>query len=154
MLIDDLTLFKPIGRGAFAEVYLSVKNNSKVKLATKRINKRLSNPKYEKYLINVIRILKELDHPNLIKLFEVKETANYLYLVTEYCNGGDLEYQFDEYLEKYDNPFKEEVVQHLMKQIVLGLQYLHKKKVILLNLKLGNYFYILILKKKGKIKIR
>lgn len=35
-------------------------------------------------------ILRELDHPNIVKLFEIYDWKNYYYLITEYCDGGDL----------------------------------------------------------------
>ena len=137
MLIDDLTLILPLGKGAFGEVYLTSKQGSKEKFATKRIAKKYmdNNPKVKKYLDNVIQILKEIDHPNLIKLYEVKETSDYLYLVREFCNGGDLSDQLEDYLKKYNHPFTEDIVQNLMKQIISGIQYLHEKIIIHCNLK-------------------
>lgn len=44
-----------------------------------------------------IDILKNLDHPNILRLYEVFEDKKYIYLVTEYCMGGEL---FDEILKR------------------------------------------------------
>ena len=124
MLVDDLTLSKCLGKGAFGEVYLTSKQGSKLKYATKKIDKKFaSNPRAKKYLDNEINILKEIDHPNIIKLCEVKETTQFYYLVMEFCNGGGLSSCLEEYKKKNRKPFPEEVVQYLMKQIVSGINY-------------------------------
>ena len=139
MLIDDLTLIKALGKGAFGEVYLTTKQGSKQKFATKKIDKKFAaNPKARKYLENEIAILKDISHENIVKLYEVKETSQYYYLVTEYCNGGDLSDCLDTYQEKYNKAFTEEIVQYLMKQIVSAIRYLHEKTILHRDLKLDN----------------
>ena len=139
MLVDDLTLIKTIGKGAFGEVYLTSKQGSKEKYATKKIDKKYAaNPKAKKYLDNEIEILKEVDHPNIIKLYKVHETTQFYYLVTEYCNGGSLSDCLEDYKKKYKRPFPEETVQYLMRQIVSALYYLHKKNILHRDIKLDN----------------
>ena len=82
MLVDDLTLIKALGKGAFGEVYLTSKQGSQQKFATKKIDKKYAaNPKAKKYLDNEILILKNIDHPNIVKLYDVKETSHFFYLV-------------------------------------------------------------------------
>ena len=139
MLVEDLTLKKCLGKGAFGEVYLTSKQGSLDKYATKKIDKKFtSNPRAKKYLDNEINILKEIDHPNIIKLFDVKETTQFYYLVMEFCNGGGLSDCLEDYKNKYKKPFPEEMVQHLMKQIVSGINYLHKKNILHRDIKLDN----------------
>ena len=129
MLIDDLTLIKPLGKGAFGEVYLTSKQGSQERFATKKIDKKFtSNPKAKKYLDNEIAILKDINHPNIVKLYDVKETSQFYYLITEYCNGSSLTDCLDWYQEEKNCAFPEEVVQYLMRQIVSALKYLHEKK--------------------------
>ncbi len=139
MLVDDLTLIKPLGKGAFGEVYLTSKQGSKEKFATKKIDKKFTlNPKAKKYLDNEIGILKDIKHPNIVKLYDVKETSQFYYLVTEYCNGGGLSDCLEQYQEKHNKAFPEEIVQYLMKQIVSALRYLHNKTILHRDIKLDN----------------
>jgi len=139
MLIEDLTLIKCLGKGAFGEVYLTSRQGGKQKYATKKIDKKfVSRPKAKKYLDNEILILKEVDHPNIIKLYEVKETTQYFYLIMELCNGGSLSDRLEEHIKKYKRPFSEETVQYLMKQIMSAINYLHLKNILHRDIKLDN----------------
>ena len=131
MLVDDLTLIKPLGKGIFGEVFLSSKQGTTEKFASNQINKKyLANPKGKKYIDNKIMILKDISHENIVKLYDVKETFQCFYLVTEYCNGGSLSDCLEEYQEVHNAPFPEELVQYLMKQIVSALRYLHAKRIL------------------------
>ena len=139
MLVDDLTLLKCLGKGAFGEVYLTSKQGTKQKFATKKIDRKFTqNPRAKKYLDNEISILKEIEHPNIIKLIEVHETTQYIYLVMELCNGGGLSDCLEDHIKKNKGPFPEEVVQYLMRQIVSGLNYLHKRNILHRDIKLDN----------------
>ena len=139
MLIEDLTLIKCLGKGAFGEVYLTSRQGGKQKYATKKIDKKfVSRPKAKKYLDNEILILKEVDHPNIIKLYEVKETTQFFYLIMELCNGGSLTDRLEEHIKKYKRPFSEETVQYLMKQIISAINYLHLKNILHRDIKLDN----------------
>ncbi len=139
MLVDNLTLIKPLGKGAFGEVFLTSKYGTSQKFATKQIDKKYaSNPKAKKYLDNEIMILKDIDHENIVKLYDVKETSQYFFLVTEYCNGGGLSDCLEKYQEEHNSPFPEELVQYLMKQIVSALRYLHNKRILHRDIKLDN----------------
>ena len=139
MIVDDLSLSKTLGKGAFGEVYLGTKQGTQKQFAIKKIDKKFtSNPKAKKYLDNEISILRDISHPNIVKLYDVKETSSFYYLVTEYCNGGSLSDCLETYIEKYNKPFPEEVVQFLMRQIVSALSYLHKKTILHRDIKLDN----------------
>ena len=74
MIVDDLTLEKKIGSGAFGEVYItSKKGDTKTKYATKQIERaEVEKGEGLKYLRNEIVILSYLKHPNIVKFVEVK----------------------------------------------------------------------------------
>ena len=139
MLVGDLTLKKTLGKGSFGEVYLTSKQGTKEEFATKRIDKKFTlNPKAKKYLDNEISILKAINHPNIVKLIEIKDTSKYCYIVTEFCNGGSLSNCLEKYQEKNSEAFPENIVQYIMKQIMDAIRYLHKNKILHRDLKLDN----------------
>ena len=84
MMLDDLTLIKQLGKGSFGEVYLTSKKGHSQLYATKKIPKAMADsPKTQKYFHNEIKILKGLDHKNIMKLIEVKQSNDNYYLVCE-----------------------------------------------------------------------
>ena len=136
--VEDLTLIKVLGKGAYGEVYLSKKANSNKLFATKRIDKFRADNQLKKYFQYEINIMKGLNHENIIKLEDIKMTANNYYVVLEYLNGGDLKSCLHLYMQRYNTPFPEVIVQHLMKQIVRAVAYFHEFNVIHRDLKLDN----------------
>jgi calcium-dependent protein kinase len=73
-----------------------------------------------KLLKREVEILLNLDHPNIIKLYDVYEDYKYLHLVTEYCSGGPL---FDRIVDK--GKFSENEAATYMYKIISALNHLH-----------------------------
>ena len=139
MFLDDYSLEKSLGKGAFGEVYLTTKKGTNKLYATKKIERELvESGNTMKYLTNEILILKELNHPNIVKFEEIKKTKNHYYIIMEYCNGGELYKTLEKYMDKYKKPFSQEIVQNLMRQIVNAFKYIHGKKIIHRDIKLEN----------------
>ena len=144
--LSDLRIGKKLGNGAFGEVFESKIVGSDVIYATKKLDKSkyMKNPKAYRYLENEINILKSIEHENIIKLYNSDlEDRKFKYLITEYCNGGDLENILEHYMKEKNRPFSEEEVQYIMRQIVSGIKYLHSKssnklEIIHRDLKLEN----------------
>lgn len=137
--IEDLTLITKIGGGSFGEVYLTKKNGYDQYFATKKVsNQTALDERNRKYFNNEIYILKNIEHENIIKLFEIKRTQNNFYLVFEYCNGGTLTNILMKYMNKYNKPPNEDESKHIIKQIVNGLAYLNRNNIIHRDLKLDN----------------
>jgi len=140
--LDDLTLGTKLGNGAFGEVFKSKISGSDTIYATKRLEKRkfMKNPKAFRYLENEINILNNISHENIVKLYNSDlQTTKYKYLITEYCNGGDLNGCLEKYKKEMNRPFNEEEVQYIMRQLVSGIKYLHvEKKILHRDLKLEN----------------
>ena len=140
MLDNGFTKIKLIGRGTFGEVYLTEKKGSSLKYATKSLDKRKysRNEKAKSYLENELDILKEISHPNIVKLIEIQETLNYYHVITEYCNGGNLSTCLENYQKIHNRAFPEDIVQHIMRQIMDAMNYLHEKGILHRDLKLDN----------------
>lgn len=90
---------------------------------------------------NEIDTLKELDHPNILRIFETFEDDKNYFVVTEFCDGGEL---FEEIIEW--GKFTEEDAAVLMKQILTCVNYCHKRNFVHRDLKPEN---ILLEKDKG-----
>ena len=139
MIVDNLTLEKCLGKGSFGEVYLTTKKGSNEKFATKKLEReQIEKSEAMKYLKNEIIILQNLKHPNIVRFEDVKKTKKHFYIVMEYCNGGELSKALEKYQEKYRRPFSEEIVQHLMRQIIGAFKYIHGLKIIHRDIKLDN----------------
>ena len=83
-------LINEIGKGSYGTVYEARKDNSNDKLAVKMIPVVNMEQKLLDLIEMEIDLLQKIDHPNIIKLYEVKRTKNNYYLVFEYCEKGDL----------------------------------------------------------------
>ena len=139
MIVDNLVLEKCIGKGSFGEVYITSKKGSTEKFATKKMEReQIEGTEAMKYLKNEIVILQHLKHPNIVRFEDLKKTKKHFYIVMEYCNGGELSKALEKYQIKYNKPFSQEIVQHLMRQIIDAFKYIHSKKIIHRDIKLDN----------------
>nr|XP_020480291.1 MAP/microtubule affinity-regulating kinase 3-like isoform X6 [Monopterus albus] len=86
--VGNYRLLKTIGKGNFAKVKLARHVLTGREVAIKIIDKTQLNPTSLQKLFREVRIMKILNHPNIVKLFEVIETEKTLYLVMEYASGG------------------------------------------------------------------
>ena len=132
MKIENYNLEKFIEKEFYYEIYLTSKKDDQKKYVTKVYNREYidQNNDLKKNLEMEIRILKYLNHPNIIKLHDVKKSKKHYFTIFEYCNGGSLAEALEKYMEKYGNPFPEEIIQHLMRQIINAFQYIDTKNII------------------------
>lgn len=134
-----MTLTKSLGKGAFGEVFLTQKKGCKELFATKRLDRAFSEkPENIKRLSNEITLLKKINHPNIVRLIDLKKTKSHCYIVMEFCNGGDLSGCLKKYKTAHHRPFSEQIVQYIMRQVVSGIAFLHSNKIIHRDLKLDN----------------
>ena len=137
--IDDITLLKKLGSGTFGEVYLATKAGKQGYFAAKLLRRsEMDKPENKRHLEEEINILKELNHPNIYKILDIKTTPKYYIILTEYINGGSLSSCLEKYQQKYKKPFTEEIVQYLMRQIIDGFKYIHGKNIMHRDIKLDN----------------
>lgn len=125
-----------LGHGAFAIVYKGrYIDKPDVPVAIKAIAKK-NISKSKNLLTKEIKILKELSslkHENLVALLKCTETPTHVYLVIEYCNGGDLA----DYLQQ-KSQLNEETIQHFVVQIARALEAINKKGIVHRDLKPQN----------------
>lgn len=134
--------YEQIGKGAYSTVYKAYHNDLSKIFAVKEINISIHKKNIERFREEIF-LMNKFDHQNILKLYETIEDDNYIYLILEYCENGDLK----NFLSK--RPMKEKNVRKFMKQIVSGLQYLNNKNVYHRDLKPQN----ILLTKDYTIKI-
>lgn len=131
----DYMLGQTLGEGEFGKVKLGWKKDGSVQVAIKLIRQEsvASNPSRLPKIEREISILKELSHPNIVRLHEMAETDRFIGIVLEYASGGEL---FDYILnQRY---LKDPAARRLFAQLVSGVGYLHKKGIVHRDLKLEN----------------
>ncbi|XP_051990796.1 serine/threonine-protein kinase MARK2 isoform X2 [Xyrauchen texanus] len=131
--IGNYRLLKTIGKGNFAKVKLARHVLTGKEVAVKIIDKTQLNSSSLQKLLREVRIMKLLNHPNIVKLFEVIETEKTLYLIMEYASGGEV---FD-YLVAHGR-MKEKEARAKFRQIVSAVQYCHQKCIVHRDLKAEN----------------
>jgi calcium-dependent protein kinase len=126
---------KPIGTGAFAEVWVIKHRRTGDTRASKIFKKsELSEEDLNsKSMLMEIEILKTLDHPNVLKVYEYFEDSDNFYIVMEYCEGGDV---FEKLMQT--KTFTERYAARVIRFVLKGLCYLHSKHVVHRDIKLEN----------------
>jgi calcium-dependent protein kinase len=128
-----------LGEGVNGLVRLITHKKTGIKRAVKRLDLvRVAADDDIDRLIDEIKIMCSLDHPNIVCLEEVYEGDSELYLAQELCKGGDL---FDRLDEQPDYHYSEAGCARLVKQIASAVAYLHSKGVIHRDLKLENFMF-------------
>lgn len=124
-----------IGEGAFGAVRRAISTHTGVERAVK------SMPKAQMMHLDRFRleiaIMKTMDHPNIIKLFESFEDARYIYLVLELCSGGDL---FDRIIDA--GHFTESQAATVMQHLFRALFYMHQNHIAHRDLKPENFLFM------------
>ena len=139
-----------LGKGAFGSVYKVSRKNSGTRLiirALKEISKESMNvkPENEEEIRNEIEVLKNIDHPNIMKIFEFFEDEKNIYLINEFCGGGDIAQIHDKY-----GLFPEFFLKYIMFQVFLAIAFLHSNKVVHGDIKRENIAFVYEGKNKEK----
>eukprot|EP01116_Phalansterium_solitarium_P023692 TRINITY_DN8435_c0_g1_i2.p1 TRINITY_DN8435_c0_g1~~TRINITY_DN8435_c0_g1_i2.p1 ORF type:complete len:667 (-),score=226.68 TRINITY_DN8435_c0_g1_i2:240-2240(-) len=144
--VGPFAIGKTLGSGTTGKVKLGHHKETGVKVAIKIISKDFLTTRISmlKKVEREIAVMKVLDHPNVLKLYDVYETSKYLFLVLEYIEGGEL---FD-YLIKRGRLHPNEALIYFQ-QLIAGLDYLHAHRICHRDLKPEN----LLLDSERRIKI-
>lgn len=138
-LTDYYFIKKDLGAGSYGKVFqVKHKSSGDVRACKQLQIKQIQN--YSKFMLE-INILSKMDHPNIIKLYEVFEDKRYVYLVMEECTGGEL---FDKIIDKLQNDtiFTEREAAKIFKQIVSAIAYCHKEGICHRDLKPENLLLV------------
>ena len=128
-----------LGVGVTGDVRLITRKDTGTQRALKRLDlSNLKNKDDLHRLLEEVKIMCALDHPNIVCLEEVYEGDSELYLTQELCTGGDL---FDRLEEQTNESYTEEQCARLIRQIISSVSYLHSKNVIHRDLKLENFLF-------------
>ncbi|XP_061193172.1 serine/threonine-protein kinase SIK1-like [Saccostrea echinata] len=124
---------RTIGKGNFAVVKLGRHRITKTEVAIKIIDKTHLDENNLKKIYREVNIMKLLNHPNIVKLYQVMETKNMLYLVSEYAPNGEI---FD-YIRTHGRMTEPEARKKFW-QILLAVEYCHNRHVVHRDLKAEN----------------
>ncbi len=143
--LSRFDLIKTLGEGAVGAVYLvrdRERGNQEVALKTLVNEIDLDENTYQRFR-QEIKILQELDHPNVIKAYDIIESDSYLSYTMEYINGSDLGQIYT------NHSFSEIEVESIVAQLLSALSALHNKGIWHRDIKLEN----IMLTKEGVVKL-
>ncbi|XP_031783973.1 SNF-related serine/threonine-protein kinase isoform X4 [Nasonia vitripennis] len=139
-------LEETLGKGHFAVVKLARHVFTGEKVAVKVIDKSKLDDLSRAHLFQEVRCMKLVQHPNVVRLYEVIDTHTKLYLILELGDGGDL---YD-YIMRYEGGLTEEVARTYFRQIVKAISYCHRLHVVHRDLKPEN---VVFFEKSGTVKL-
>lgn len=128
-----------LGKGATGDIRVVVDKQTNDKFAMKTMNLSGLSPSQRERILKESQILSRLHHPNIVKLYEVYENGDFLYLIFELLSGGEL---FRKLVKSPSGCFTEEYTRFIMHDIVNAVKYLHDSKNIAhRDIKLSNIMF-------------
>ena len=135
-----------IGGGSFSDVWRGTYMfNDRQDLAIKIVNKTMTDGEFvEKFLPREISNLRQVQHSNFVKIYDIFETARFVYIVMEFCNNGCLENVIDNY-----GAMSATYCRRIFRQLCHVVKYLHSRSICHRDLKSGN----VLLDSNGNVKL-
>lgn len=150
MSLKNFEILNKIGEGAYSEVYKVVRKSDEIVYALKKVKFGTLTQKEKENSVNEIRILASISNPNVITFKEafIDEASNYLCLITEFADGGDL-LQKISLIKKRKTHFPEPEIWQIFIQTLNGLKALHDLSILHRDIKSANVYLF----QNGTIKI-
>ncbi|CAD8061124.1 unnamed protein product [Paramecium sonneborni] len=135
-ITDNYIFNKILREGSCGQVRLVLHKKLGQQRAMKQISKKKIQKEQEDAMFSEVSLLKNMDHPNIVKLYELYQDSQNYYLVTEYLNGGEL-------LDKLnvEKTFNEKIAAEYMKQVLQALAYCHAQNIIHRDMKPANIMF-------------
>lgn len=138
--IGDYVYCHPaIGKGSFSRVYYGYHSSTGNVVAIKKIRKNSIQKISMDRITNEIELMKKLNDKNIVQYKDMISDNNYIYIITDYCNGGSLQ-TFIENHRGFPENFPEDEVKIYMTQIRNSLEYLVSKNIYHRDIKPHNIF--------------
>lgn len=131
--LKDFNIEKRLGTGTYATVYKAISKINNEVSAVKCIKKNSLNKASTENLLREIKILKQIKHDYIVQLKDFQWDENYIYLLMEYCPGGDLSAFI-----KSRRTIPEKYVRRFVQQIACALKHLHSRGIAHMDLKPQN----------------
>ncbi|KAK3148540.1 hypothetical protein QOZ80_3BG0296340 [Eleusine coracana subsp. coracana] len=132
-VVGDYELQRLVGKGSFAKVFRAAHRRTGARVAVKAIDRELVDKRVHEGILQEREILNSISHPNILRLLDTIDTGKVLYLVLEYCDGGDL----GSFLNKHGR-LPEATAKDLMRQLAEGLKVLRGRNIVHRDLKPQN----------------
>ncbi|KAI6236710.1 Protein kinase domain-containing protein [Aphelenchoides besseyi] len=151
--LDAYTILDQVGEGTYGQVYKAKRQNNDEMVALKKVRLENEREGFPITAVREIKLLRRLDHPNIVKLLDVvtestqqdtKREFNAFFLVFEY-----VDHDLNGLLESHMVEFTETQVASLFKQLLLALQHSHEKELLHRDLKCAN----ILINNKGELKL-
>ena len=141
---DSFIIISTLGSGTFGKVFkVKLKSNGNI-YAMKVINKKyLIRNQQLRYAVTECNVLKQINHPYIITLHYAFQTPDHLYMILDYCPGGDLSFHI------VKNLFEENEAEFFIAELLLAIEHLHSHDIIYRDLKPEN----ILVDSEGHIKL-
>ena len=143
---ENFKILEQVGKGTYGKVFKAIDLKTHEKVAMKYIKVDHESEGFPITCLREIRILRQLDHPNIIKLKDIvfRHEKNSTYLIFDYMNHDLLGLRINKEMK-----FEESHIYEIVKQILEGINYCHQNQIIHRDLKLSN----ILMNNKGEVKI-
>lgn len=145
--LKDFIIGESLGHGAYAKVNEAIHIPTSSSLAIKTYDRsRLKKPHQITRVLREIALMRKLEHPYIVKLYDSKETEHYIHLMIEHVKGCSL---FTYLKQRYNRRLSETEAKRITHQIIQAVDYLHNQNIAHKDIKLEN----VLLDERGNVKV-